>query len=112
MFCALSDKEPNITRYINKYIALAPIVYMNNTPNPLIKKIAAQPWVDGLFNLLGIEQILPYLNWQVNLQVLTCGIFPSICKTFFGLVMGGPTDLISYNRISVIMGHVPGATSK
>lgn len=112
MFCALADKEPNVTKYINKYIALAPIVYLNNTPNPLIKKLCGLSWIDSFFNFLGLEELLPYNNLQVNLQVTICGLFPSICKLFFSKVMGGPTDLISYNRISVIMGHVPGSTSK
>jgi hypothetical protein len=112
MFCALADQEPEVMKYINKYVALAPIVYLNNTPNALLKTICGFPWIDSVFNALGINRIFPYINWVVDLQVFICGTFPNVCKAFFGGVMGGPTDLISYNRISDIMGHAPGGTSK
>jgi len=106
-FAALSA-TPSLSQYINLYVALAPVAYVQYVESQVLKALALLD-VDEIFELLDdkgfvlpgvIDKILPGL----------CTITPQACQFAVDLV-SGPTTFFNESREGYYLHYFPASTS-
>lgn len=62
MFIALSEENPTVLSYINKFIALGPVAFVNNAPSPIFKILVKHSGYFKIARIFGLERMLPYTS--------------------------------------------------
>lgn len=116
MFAALSD--PLTSDYVNskvsKFIALAPVVYLPNSPCTFIKVIGEADWIIDSAEIFGIEEWLPGAcstdSAQARFEKFMCKRLPIVCDFVTSLFDFNPKydDL---KRMPYFVEHNPSGTS-
>jgi len=106
----IAFENENISKYVNVFVALAPVAWVHNCKSVLLKALAD---LDGqvVLNLLGVKDFAPDSGVLKILLPGVCGVTPSACDNIMGLVMGWDTQNLNNTRIPVIMAHEPSGTS-
>jgi pimeloyl-ACP methyl ester carboxylesterase len=106
-FAALSQ-TPSLSKYINLYIAMAPVAYVQYVESTLLKALALLD-VDEIFELLDDKSF--YLPGVID-KILpdVCTITPGLCKFAVDLV-AGPTTFFNESREDYYLKYFPATTS-
>ncbi|EAR86219.1 Ab-hydrolase associated lipase region protein (macronuclear) [Tetrahymena thermophila SB210] len=110
MFASLSEKDPIVSKYLGKFIAMGPVAYVNHSDAmfiDLIKKVK----LTALLRKFNINYVM-MPNQKVNSFVqLVCAYFPSFCGLFDQALANFDPKTDNLERFKVILGHYPTSTS-
>jgi pimeloyl-ACP methyl ester carboxylesterase len=110
MFAALSEREPSVMKYLNKFVALAPVAWVQHIKSGPMWLMAHST----LANLLashGINQFLPANFRESEMGHLFCAVFASECANFLKFLVGADPTYDNSKQFNLILEHEPGGTS-
>lgn len=102
-FVAFST-NPELAAKVDLFVALAPVVFMKNAGNLLLKE-AAKLHGDGLFRLLGVKSFNPSPAVFRKVAPGLCTLFPSICDDFICYFCGCDRTSMNNTRLPVYVEH-------
>ena len=108
MFAALSENQ-TITKYLNSFIALAPVVYLNHISG-LLKKLANSK-AGNFLKRLGFKQILPYQKQSNSIFSFLCKYLKIACEFSIQEISDKKGSKDNFKRFDVIFGHFPAGSS-
>ena len=110
MFAALCEQNPTILKYIRKYVAISPVVFVQNIKSgPIL--ISARTPILKILQDLGQKQFMP-AHWATSkFSSIYCKYFVGMCADFLGKFFGSDPENDNYARYDIIMAHEPGGTS-
>ncbi|EAS07417.1 ab-hydrolase associated lipase region protein (macronuclear) [Tetrahymena thermophila SB210] len=114
MFVALTEEHPVVKAYINQFIALGPIAYIQHvTSIPLQLYNFARQFIDLTQLLYKIEfyEFIPSTWFTTEVVSRFCNVFPLACSYAYGLVGSIDPMLDQNDRYDVISAHIPSGTS-
>jgi len=110
MFAALCRRDPTILKYLKHYVALAPVVYVDNVGSPVVKLMAAAQ-LGKIMQVLNQKEFL-FLPHSVHQTLaLLCEYADAACIAQLRLISDTKPQLDSVDRMDIILGHFPAGTS-
>ncbi|KAJ8985385.1 hypothetical protein NQ317_007542, partial [Molorchus minor] len=114
-FFVMNTLKPEYNRKVNVMVAFAPIAYMKNITQPLIRWLADNmDLVYGVLADLNINELLPYNDFLTNLVHSFCcdgcGL-QELCGDFIGFLVGFDRDQLDGSFIEVMASNAPTGTS-
>eukprot|EP00298_Acanthocystis_sp_HF-20_P001731 c12167_g1_i1.p1 GENE.c12167_g1_i1~~c12167_g1_i1.p1 ORF type:complete len:476 (+),score=179.62 c12167_g1_i1:44-1471(+) len=111
MFAALVS-NPELSKKISLFIALAPVVYIGNTSSDLLKS-AAKLEVDKIVTFFGVDEFVPSTKTMRWLMPKVCDSVLTrwICESAISVLAGYNPDELEKSQLSVITRHFPSGTS-
>jgi len=98
-----------LSKYVNVFIALAPVTYLYTQNSPLLTSLAAIR-ADLILQLLGDKQFIPTPEVLQTVLGTVCKLTPNLCNNVLGSLFGTSTKLNTSN-INVYTAHWPDSTS-
>jgi len=110
MFAALCEEDPTILKYIKKFIAISPVVFVQHIKSgPIL--ISSRTPILKILQDLHQKQFFPAHWYTSKLSQIYCKYFVNLCADFLGKFFGSDPEHDNYARYSIIMAHEPGGTS-
>jgi len=103
-------EDPEISKNVNIFIALAPVAWVHHSSSKLLNVLADLD-AQYLVELLGVKDFAPDSTILKLLLPEICGFSPSTCDNVLGLVMGWNTTDLNNTRLPVLTAHEPSGTS-
>ena len=110
MIAALAEQVEDVKRYLDRFIALGPVIYLSNPETALFKLIGSIE-LAGLLKLFQINEFFEANSITNPTTSYICSIIPSICKDLISFVSDDNSELINKERLHVWTGHYPSGTS-
>ena len=110
MFAALSEKEPSVLKYLNKFVALAPVAWVQHIKSGPMWLMAHSTLANMLVKY-GINQFLPANFRESQMGHLFCKVFSAECANFLKFLVGADPDYDNSKQFNLILEHEPGGTS-
>jgi len=114
MFAALARRDPTVVQYLNKFIALAPAVFLQHSTSPLVQVagwIKAGKILEAYSNLIDKQKF----GWMTTLTrkvyVTTCVLANTLCVARVRLLSDADTSVDNVKRFKVTSGHYPAGSS-
>jgi pimeloyl-ACP methyl ester carboxylesterase len=110
MFAALSDRNPGVLKYLKKYIALAPVAWVQHISSGPAN-LMAHTQLAQMLAAFHVNQFLP-ANWAESaLGHEFCKNFVKVCADFLGSIFGFDPEFDNAKQYNVILEHEPAGTS-
>jgi len=110
MFAALSDRNQGVLKYLKKYIAVAPVAwvqYITSGPAFLIAKTQ----LAQMLAAMGQHQFMP-ANWaESEFGHVFCKTFVGVCANLLGSIYGYDPNFDNGKQYNLILEHEPAGTS-
>jgi len=103
-------EDPNIAKYVNVFIALAPVAWVHNCKSILLNALADMD-ATLVVQLLGVKDFAPDSGVLKVILPSVCGVTPAACENIMALVLGWDTTNLNNTRIPAILAHEPSGTS-
>ena len=116
MFAALGIKETAdfVNAKVNKFIALAPIVYLANSVSAFLNRVASDNILKEGAKLFGIDEWLPgscsQTSAQSDFQHFVCATAPILCNFLLGIADWDP-KYDNQKLMPLFAQHLPSGTS-
>lgn len=115
MFAALSLRIQSVHSRLRNFVALGPVVYLQNVKTPLVKAAKYFFYPDYPIINRWLEYLPPDFmsqNWLYR-EVASrfCLVFASYCSEFIGGVTGDDSSYDDESIYPVLVGHAPCGTS-
>lgn len=116
MFAALGRKETAqfVNARVNKFIALAPIVFLANSPSKLFHRISADNFFIDTAKFFNVNEWLSgacsMTSIQSEFQYAVCKVAPILCDWLIGFVDYNP-KYDNNKRLPIFLQHMPAGTS-
>jgi len=114
MFAALARRDPTVLKHLNKFIALAPAVFLQHSTSPLVQ---AAGWIEAgkilkvYSNLVNKKKFGWMSDLNRKIYVSTCAIALPLCVTRVRLLSDADTSVDNTKRFKVTSGHYPAGSS-
>jgi len=110
MFAALSERNPGVLKYLKKYIALAPVAWVEHVTSGPVNLIAHTQLAEMLVALKQ-NQFMP-ANWAESaFGSAFCKVFVKVCANLLGSIFGYDPEYDNAKQYNVILQHEPAGTS-
>jgi len=110
MFAALSERDPTVLKYLDKFVALAPVAWVQHIKSGPMW-LMAHSSLASLLTKYGVNQFLPAGFRESQLGHIFCGIFSKECGNFLKFLVGADPDYDNVKQFNLILEHEPGGTS-
>jgi len=110
MFCALSDNMEFFRDRLNVFVALAPVVKLENCSNSLIKLVKDSNKIEKLMIKSGLYELTPLKKNNKSAAYLH-RLLPSLSDLGIKLLSDEDTNEINPKSIEAFMAHYPSGTS-
>lgn len=110
MFAALAEKNPVVTKYINKFIAMGPVAYVNHAEAMFVNLIKKENFIEVL-KLLKMNYVMMPNQTVNHFTEAVCTYFPNFCGIFDQALANFEPQTDNLKRFNVILGHYPSSTS-
>jgi len=110
-FAGFSTFPEEMKSKLNLFVAMAPIVFMSNVEDKLLKYLAETD-ADKLLQILGIEKFYPTIEYIQEIAPELCDLYPTMCEDIFHL-LHGDSDKVNQTAEAeaVYMANEPDWTS-
>ncbi|CDW91490.1 ab-hydrolase associated lipase region family protein [Stylonychia lemnae] len=110
MFCALSNNMDYFRSRLNLFVALAPVVKLDNCSNSLIKLVKDSKTIEQMMVKYGLYELTPLKSNKKSVAYLH-RLLPSISDLGIKLLSDEDTSEINPKSIEAFMAHYPSGTS-
>ena len=110
MFAALSEHDPTVLAYLKKFIALAPIAWVNHIKSGPMELMAHSDLAQVL-ETMHVQQFFPANFLESDFGHYFCAVYPEKCEDFMGFLVGFDKQYDNEDRYSIIVEHEPSGTS-
>jgi len=110
MFAALCRHDPVVLKYLKHYIALAPVVYVDNVGSPVVKLIGSSS-LGKIMQVLNQKEFLMLPHSVHQVLALVCEFADAACVTQLRLISDTKPEFDNVDRMDVVLGHFPAGTS-
>jgi len=110
MFAALSEREPSVVKYLNRFIALAPVAWVQHIKSGPMW-LMAHSTLASLLVKHGINQFMPSNFRESEMGHWFCALFAAECGNFLKFLVGADPDYDNSKQFNLILEHEPGGTS-
>lgn len=110
MFAALAKREPTIVAKLNRFVALAPVVYVKKEKAPLFDAIGIDD-AFGIWAWFGIHEVFTRGWFNRLVASALCTYLESVCSLQNGLFSNGDNSLANHEQIDVQTYHFPSGSS-
>lgn len=110
MFCALSENMDFFRGKLNLFVALAPVVKLENCTNSLIKLVKDSQRIEKVMVKYGIYELTPLKRNKKAVAYLH-KLFPDISNIGIKMLSDEDTKEINPKSIESFLAHYPSGTS-
>jgi gastric triacylglycerol lipase len=111
MNIALSKRNDNVIKYLDKYFAFGPIAYVSYQQSHIMTLLDKSKLLDW-YKLRHIHEFMPSAGWfETDIGIAFCATFPKVCADFLAQIMDADPSVDNYERYDVLAGHDPSGTS-
>jgi len=114
MFAALARRDPTVLKYLGKFIALAPAVFLEHSTSKLVQVagwLRAGKILKSFSDLVDRQKFGWMSDLNRKLYVTTCAVALPICVARVRLLSDADTSVDNTQRLKVTSGHYPAGSS-
>lgn len=111
MFAALSENLDFFKSRLNLFVALAPVVRVDNCTSTLLSKMKDRDTLDKIAHKMEIHEILSSVGGNRKSAAFLHKLFPEINMLGIKLLSDDDSKEINIISLEAFMGHFPSGTS-
>ena len=111
MFAALSEQDPTILKYINKFLAVGPVAWVGNITSGVFEWMARSKYFAPFLEALRVKKFMEPNLFLNEFSFELCHYSKFVCKELIGMLTNTHPEVDNSARFDVILGHEPGGTS-